>query len=254
MWLFDFVRDVDRAGMEAAGGRVDPVEIYSVNHYSVKDAVVKLSDGSTGAVISDDGLVISSSIYPSGTGVSVSADGRELPVPGLTVTFLVEIEDVSKIIERAEARGADCVRRAVEDLTKDAEARQWRSKALVQDFGDGIFYLISYRTYRDIRMVLPASSEDAPCSLYRVYADKHNAPADFNESNIPFRSGKKLETSTEDIPDGAFRIHIGYPEPPLMPVISFGTAVDAQGGIVLDADGKLAGNAVNYLKQTGILK
>lgn len=254
MWLFDFARDVDRVVMEAAGGRVDPVEIYSVNHYSVKDAVVKLSDGSTGAVISDDGLVVSTSESLSLAGVSAADDDREMPVPGLTVTFLVEIEDVSRIIKRAEARGADCVQRAFDDLKKDAETRQWQSKAVIQDFGDGIFYLISYRTYRDVRRVIPASSEGMPCSLFRVYADKNNAPADFNESNIPYRPGKKIETSMEDIPDGAFRIQIGYPMTHLMPVITIGSSMDAQGVIVLDADGKLTGNAVNYLKQTGVLK
>lgn len=257
MWLFEFVRTFGRTEMADLGGKVDPVEIYSVNHYSLKDAVVKFSDGTTGGLISNDGLVIAKP-YTAGGDIPGKDCIRELPIPGMTVTFMVEMEDVSKVVERAEKRGADSVKKAIGDLTEDAEARQWKSKAVVQDFGDGRYFLISYRTYMDIRLVVDTQSAHPGFSLFRVYADKHNAPAEFSEENRPFRLVKKVGISSTSIQDGEFHMIIGYPDQKMMPVLSLGTAADSTSGLVLDKEGKLAGlsygDTIHILTQTDILK
>lgn len=227
MWLFDFAREINRAEMEALGGRIAPSEIYSVNHYSIKDAIVKLSDGTAGAVISKDGMVI--------------ARPRQAVD---SVTFMVEMQDVSSIIERAARRGEGSVRQAFQDLASDAEARQWHCKAAVQKIGDGIYYLVSYRTYTDVRLVSQTSNG---FSISQIY-----------ENNIPVTPGKTVEISSAGIQKDAFHIVISYSEQMLMQMISLGTAVGNDAGVVLDADGKLVGLAsdgdVIFLNSKDILK
>lgn len=258
MWLYDFVRDIHRTEMYGLGGRIDPVEIYSQNHYSYKDAVVKFSDGSVGGVISQDGLVVARRYQDCDAASKVEDDVREVPLPGMSVTFMVEMEDVSRVIERAGGRGEKSVQKAFEDLVEDAEARYRSCKAAVQDFGDGVYYLISYMTFRDIRLVVGPSTKNVGYSLFRVYADKKNAPSDFSEENKPYRPGKILKPAPTRIQDGDFRIQIGYPEHELMQVLSLGRSADKYESLVFDADGKLvgltAGDSVVYIDNIDTLK
>src|SRR5512133_33248 len=98
--------------MQAKGMRLTADDIYSINHASLKDAVVLFGGGCTGEVISPEGLIITnhhcgySRIQAHSTveknyladGYWAKTNAEELPNPGLTVSFLVRMEDVTNQI------------------------------------------------------------------------------------------------------------------------------------------------------------
>jgi len=109
MWNLLLLDSLNYKDMQEKGLRLSPEEIYSINQASLKDAVVIFGGGCTGEVISPDGLLITNHHCGYGRIQSHStvdknylADGfwagskaEELANPGLSVTFLVRIEDVT---------------------------------------------------------------------------------------------------------------------------------------------------------------
>ena len=108
MWLPSLIgRQVD--DMKAKGFRLTAEDIYSVNQASLKDAVVLFGRGCTGELVSPEGLLLTNHHCGYGQIQSHSSlqhdyltDGfwamsreEELPNPGLTVSFLVRMEDVT---------------------------------------------------------------------------------------------------------------------------------------------------------------
>ena len=103
MWLLPLLEQLNGKSLADAGCRLTPDEIYSINHGSLKDAIVHFGGGCTGEIISKDGLLVTNHHcgYSSIQGLSTPEhnylmDGywamnraQELPVPRLTVTFLV---------------------------------------------------------------------------------------------------------------------------------------------------------------------
>src|SRR5436853_2133257 len=100
------------ADMQAKGCKLTAEDIYSANHSSLKDAVVLFGGGCTGEVISSQGLVLTnhhcgySAIQKLSTvekdylknGYAAKNKTEDLPAAGLTVTFVIRIEDVTKQI------------------------------------------------------------------------------------------------------------------------------------------------------------
>ena len=58
MWLLPLLKALNADVMAAEGCRLSPEQIYSVNHSSLKDAVVIFGGGCTGEIISDEGLLV----------------------------------------------------------------------------------------------------------------------------------------------------------------------------------------------------
>ena len=96
--------------MQAKGFKLTAEDIYSINNSSLKDAVVHFGGGCTGEIISSEGLLITNHHCGYGQIQSHSSvehdyltDGfwamtrdQELPNPGLTVSFLEYMEDVTE--------------------------------------------------------------------------------------------------------------------------------------------------------------
>ena len=95
--------------MQEKGFKLSAEDIYSVNKACMKDAIVQFGGGCTGEVISSDGLLITnhhcgySQIQKHSSlqndyltdGFWAMSEKEELPNPGLTVTFLKRMEDVT---------------------------------------------------------------------------------------------------------------------------------------------------------------
>ena len=58
MWLPMFVKRLNEVDMQAAGLQLTAEELYSINHSSLKDAIVSFGGFCTGEVISGEGLVL----------------------------------------------------------------------------------------------------------------------------------------------------------------------------------------------------
>ena len=248
MWLLPLLEKMNIKTMQKMGCRLSADEIYSINHTSLKDAVVIFGNGCTGEVVSDKGLLLTN--HHCGYGAiqalsSVEHDyltdgywamsyGDELPVEGLKVTFLQSFTDVTDKVNKAtrECRDEAEFRRAFEEISEKLSsplhaADTFVNASVVSFFGGNAYYLISYKEYTDIRFVgAPPSSigkfgadtdnwmwprHTCDFSVFRIYSDKNGNPADYSEENIPFTPKKKLNISLKGVNDGDFSMIMGYP-------------------------------------------
>ena len=109
MWIPTLLKALE-GDMQAMGLKLSAEDIYSVNKSSLKDAIVKFGGGCTGEIISRNGLLLTNHHCGYGQIQSHSSlennyledgfwamnKGQELSNPGLFVTFIVRIEDVTE--------------------------------------------------------------------------------------------------------------------------------------------------------------
>jgi hypothetical protein len=109
MWIPSLLEKYNIEEMQSMGFKLTAQDIYDINQASMKDAVVIFGSGCTGELISEEGLIITN--HHCGYGQiqqhsSVEndylADGfwamnksEELPNPGLSVSFLEYMQDVT---------------------------------------------------------------------------------------------------------------------------------------------------------------
>mgnify|MGYP003531454675 FL=1 len=167
---------------------------------------------------------------------------EELPCEGLTVTFLEYMNDVTAVLDKAakkaekkhqdaedkDAKVAEAVEAAKTKLIEDAKKNNPHCDVLIQNFYDNnVAYIIVYKTYRDVRFVgAPPSSigkfgadtdnwmwprHTGDFSMFRVYADKDNNPADYSENNVPYTPKQSLKISLKGTEEGDYTMIMGYP-------------------------------------------
>ena len=114
MWLLPLIQKMNSKAMSDLGCKLTPEQIYSINNSSLKDAIVQFGGGCTGEMISDKGLLVTnhhcgySSIQKLSTpehnyledGYWAMSNKDELPVNGLTVTFLQRMTDVTALLDK----------------------------------------------------------------------------------------------------------------------------------------------------------
>ena len=240
MWMLPLLQKLNADAMKDLGFRLTPDQIYSVNHSSLKDAIVIFGGGCTGEMISDKGLLVTNHHCGYSSIQQLSSDehnyledgfwamnsNEEIPVPGLSVTFLVNMSDVTEAIEGAKS---DEERKAVsEALVKDSEERNPGCDVeLTSFYNNNVHYIIVYKVFRDIRFVgaPPASigkfggetdnwmwpRHTGDFSMFRVYAGKDNEPAEYSEDNVPYVPKQSLRISLKGINEGDYTMIMGYP-------------------------------------------
>ena len=240
MWMLPLLQKLNAGAMKDLGCRLTPDQIYSVNHSSLKDAIVIFGGGCTGEMISDKGLLVTNHHCGYSSIQQLSSDehnyledgfwamnsNEEIPVPGLSVTFLVNMSDVTEAIEGAKS---DEERKAVsEALVKDSEERNPGCDVeLTSFYNNNVHYIIVYKVFRDIRFVgaPPASigkfggetdnwmwpRHTGDFSMFRVYAGKDNEPAEYSEDNVPYTPKQSLKISLKGINEGDYTMIMGYP-------------------------------------------
>lgn len=256
MWLLPLLKQMNAKALEEAGCRLTPDQIYSINHSSLKDAIVQFGGGCTGEVVSDNGLLLTnhhcgyasiqklSSVEHDylANGYWAMKMSEELPVEGLSVTFLESMTDVTDAIAKAEkkirkelknAEGADeiveqALAQLFQDMVEAVESDNPGCHAEVESFyNDNIYYLIVYKTYNDIRFVgAPPSSigkfgadtdnwmwprHTCDFSMFRIYADKDNNPAPYSADNVPYTPKQSLKISLKGVQEGDYTMIMGYP-------------------------------------------
>ena len=237
MWLLPLIQQMNKKDLKEAGCKLSPAEIYSINKSSLKDAIVQFGGGCTGEIISNMGLIVTNHHCGYGSIQGLSTDehnylmdgfwayelAEEIPVPGLSVTFLVSMEDVTDAMENAE----DPLKVRAE-LTEAAGKANPGCRVVVTSFyNDNIYYLIVYRTYTDIRFVgaPPATMgkfggetdnwmwprHTCDFSMFRVYAGKDNMPAEYSLENVPYRPAQSLKISLKGPKENDYAMIMGYP-------------------------------------------
>ena len=245
MWI-PMLLQRNEAAMQKAGMHISAKDIYDINHASLKDAILLFGGGCTGEFVSEEGLVLTnhhcgysyivkhSSVehdYLTNGFWAMSRD-QEIPCPGLSVTRLVRMEDVTAQVlegiteETSEPDREKIVEKNIATITvKAVEGTHY--KAIIKPFYYGNqYFMYVNEVFTDVRLVgAPPSNigkfggdtdnwmwprHTGDFSMFRVYA-KDGKPADFSSDNTPYRPLKHLEISLKGIDEGDFTFVFGYP-------------------------------------------
>lgn len=248
MWLLPYLQKLNIKEMKAKGLKLSADQIYNVNGNSLKDAIVIFGGGCTGEIVSANGLVFTN--HHCGYGSiqrlsSVEHDylengfwamnyNEELPCPGMSVTFIRSIEDVSDQIlpklndSMSEEQRQQCVDSLCKAITKAALPENSTKEAFIESFFGGNQYLMFVvERYKDVRLVgTPPSSigkfggdtdnwmwprHTGDFSIFRVYSDKEGKPAAYSKDNVPYSTPTHLKISLKGVKPGDYTMIMGFP-------------------------------------------
>ena len=232
MWLPSLISSRIK-DMKSKGFKLSAEDIYSINKASLKDAVVLFDGGCTGEIVSEKGLILTNHHCGYDAIQALSSvehdyltDGfwaknhsEELYCPGLKVHILVRMEEVTERIAAGETK---------EDIIKKAEAEGIGYKAKVESMYYGnMAYLFIYREFNDVRLVgappttigkFGADNDNwiwprhtGDFSIFRIYADQENNPAEYSANNKPYTPARHFKISTAGIKEGDFTMIYGFP-------------------------------------------
>lgn len=247
MWIPSLLKGSNEAEMKALGMKISADDIYSVNTSSLKDAVPHFDGGCTAEMISSKGLLLTNhhcgydNIQSHSTvehdyltdGFWAYKMSDELPNKDLTVTFIIKIEDVTaKIFEGVTGLATEIekqkkIQQNMAALSKSFPREAWQ-EAMIRTFYDGNQYLLFVtETFKDVRLVgAPPSSigkfgsdtdnwvwprHTGDFSLFRIYADKNNHPAEYAIDNVPYQPKHFFPISAKGIQENDFTMVMGYP-------------------------------------------
>ena len=253
MWLLPLLQQQKFPEMQALGLKLQDYDIYSPDSASLKDAVVIFGGGCTGEIVSPDGLLLTNhhcgygQIQQHSTlehdyltdGFWATTRDQELPNPGLTVTFIDKIEDVTDYVKKELEKDTDpqsmnflspkylnglAKAKVGEKFLQDNPGTEVEIKAF---YGGNVYYMFTKKIYSDIRLVgAPPSSvgkfgadtdnwmwprHTGDFSVFRVYADANGNPAEYSESNVPLRPKRWFKISVKGVEEDDYAMMMGFP-------------------------------------------
>ncbi|MBS7786514.1 S46 family peptidase [Flavobacterium sp. CYK-55] len=247
MWFLMFIERLNHRDMQKMGLQLTAEEIYSINHHSLKDAIVQFNGGCTAEVISKDGLVLTNHHcgYDAIAELSTAdknylkngywADSKkgELKPSSLFVRFFVRMDDCSKRIlaqvndKMTEAEREKAINAEIAKIEKENNEGGKYVVSVRSFFQGNEFYYFVYQDYKDVRLVgTPPESlgkfggdtdnwewprQTADFSMFRIYADKNGNPADFSADNVPLQPKHYLPVNLGGVKEGDFAMILGYP-------------------------------------------
>jgi hypothetical protein len=247
MWLPQLLAQLNERQMKGMGMKITAADIYNINKASLKDAIVSFGGFCTGEVISGKGLILTNhhcgfdAIQNHSTlernyirdGFWAANNAEEIPNPGLFVTFIVRIDDVSKQVlagvssSMSENERQSLIDKNIAELRKNVTKETYQDNFVRAFFEGNRYYLFVTETYRDIRLVgAPPSSignfgkdtdnwmwprHTGDFSLFRIYAGKDNKPAEYSKDNVPYTPKRSLSISLDGVSEGDFTMVFGFP-------------------------------------------
>ena len=246
MWI-PMLLQYNEKEMQEMGMRITADDIYSINHSSLKDAIVLFGGGCTGEIVSDYGLLLTNHHcgydyiqQHSSVEHDYLTDGfwaydrsQELPCPGLTVTILREMRDVTEKVtfnvndDMEESERQQLINENIRKLVVDVEKTTPYKVSVKPFFLGNEYYLLMNEVFTDVRLVgCPPSNigkfggdtdnwvwprHTGDFSIFRVYADKDGHPAKYSPENVPYKPAQHLEISLKGADEGDFAFVFGYP-------------------------------------------
>lgn len=247
MWVLKELNKQNLERMKELGFTPSYEQLYSETDPCVANAVVIFGGGCSGITVSNEGLIFTNHHCGFGSIQQLSSvehdylkDGfvsqskeEELPVPGLTVRYLRETVDVSDRInsqiasikeEHLRLAAADSIGQAMADSVGNTE---FQAADVVPFYNNNKYFLIVYRDFNDVRLVFaPPSSvgkfgwdtdnwmwprHTGDFSVFRIYANKQNGPADYSPENVPYHPEYVAPISLDGYKEGSFCMTLGYP-------------------------------------------
>ena len=247
MWIPSLLQGMNEKEMKNLGMKMTAADIYSVNKSSLKDAVPHFNGGCTSEVISPKGLLLTN--HHCGFDAiqnhsSVEHDyltngfwaykmEEELPNEGMVVTFIVKIEDVTtKVLEGtanliSETEKQKKIQDNITALSASLPKESWQENKIRTFYEGNQYMLFITETFKDIRLVgAPPSAigkfgsdtdnwvwprHTGDFSLFRIYADKNNRPANYSKDNVPYTPKHFLPVSLDGVKEDDFTLVFGYP-------------------------------------------
>lgn len=253
MWMLPFLKQQNLAKMQKMGLKLSAEEIYAPGKGSIVDAVVQFGGGCTGEIVSPNGLVFTNHHCGFGQIQNHSSvehnyirDGfyapnlaDELPNPGLTVTLITDIVDVTDYVAAylKEKGESDPLKYLRQEYLKEI-AKAWYQQK-VGELKNGVdldlapfyegnkFYLFIQKVYSDIRLVAAPPScigsygEDTDnwtwprhsgdFSVFRIYTAPNGEPAEYSKDNVPFRPKHYLKINAKGVKENDFVMIMGFP-------------------------------------------
>jgi len=247
MWLLPLLDKLNIGTMTEMGLKLTAEDIYSINKASMKDAIVIFGGGCTGEIVSPEGLLLTNHHCGYGqiqnhstvehdyltNGFWAMTRDEELANPGLSVTFLVRIEDVtarmlSKVTpEMTEAARAEALNAERAAITLEATKGTGYRAQVSSFYGGNQFFTLIYEIYSDVRLVgTPPNSvgkyghdtdnwmwprHTGDFSVFRVYMSPDGKPAEYSKDNVPLKPKHFLPVSIKNLQKDDFAMVMGYP-------------------------------------------
>lgn len=246
MWLPILLKELNEKEMKAMGMRISAEDLYAINRSSLKDAVFLFGGGCTSEIISSQGLLLTnhhcgyaqiqshSSLQNDYLkyGFWAKTLKDELPNKGLTATRIVRMEHVTDEVLKGAVREDGSIDQLVVEANSKRIAQQsvigTHYNASVKPFYYGNeYYLFITETFKDIRLVGAPPSfigkfggdtdnwmwprHTGDFAVFRIYAGADNKPAEYSESNVPYKPLHHFPISLKGIQLNDFTLVYGFP-------------------------------------------
>ncbi|MDX1349974.1 MAG: S46 family peptidase [Putridiphycobacter sp.] len=246
MWVPSLI-DMFYSDMKTYGLKLSAEQVYSTNNASLKDAVLQFNGGCTAELVSNEGLILTNhhcgfdAIQKHSSlendylknGFWAKSQSDELACPWLHVTFVKRIEDVTEEVFlniTENMTPADKQKLILENIKKiESEAtagNDYKAKIKPFNLGNQYFMLVT-QDFNDVRLVgAPPSAigkfggdtdnwvwprHTGDFSVFRIYANTENQPAQFSEANVPFKPIHFLPISLKPKQKNDFTMVYGFP-------------------------------------------
>ena len=247
MWIPLLLQQYNATDLENMGLKISVSDIYDANKSSMKDAVVLFGGGCTAEIISDEGLLLTNHHCGYGriqshstvendyltNGFWAMNKAEELPNEGLSVMFIKGIEDVSGIVLDGVSIGMlekdrqELIKTRIDSIKKVVTDTKGYGADIKPFYHGNQYFLFITETYTDVRLVgAPPSSigkfgfdtdnwvwprHTGDFSMFRIYANKDNKPAEFSVDNVPFKPAHHFPVSLAGIAENDFSMVFGFP-------------------------------------------
>jgi hypothetical protein len=246
MFLVHLIGEKTYADMVKRGLKLSKEQLYSINKSSLKDAIVLFGGGCTAEIVSKEGLLFTNHHCGYGNIAAASSvehnylrDGfwakskkEEIPCPGLSVQFLLKIEDVTDSVNakikniKAEELSSK-LSGILQDMQTKASAASGNEVRVSSFFRGNQFLQFTYQRFNDVRLVgtppenigkfggdtdnweWPRHTGDF--SIFRVYMAADGAPSEYKAENVPYKPKHHLPVSIKGVNDGDYAMIYGYP-------------------------------------------
>jgi len=247
MWIPSLLGAV-HDDMKANGLKLSKEDLYSVNKSSLKDAIVLFGGGCTAEIVSKEGLLFTnhhcgydqiqqhSSLQNDYLthGFWAMNKQQELVCKGLSVIFIVRMDDVTERMRKGIKQGMsqteiDGILKTnrgpiEEEYKKNNPGLGLQLKAF--NYGNQYFVIVT-KEYKDVRLVGAPPSvigkfggdtdnwvwprHTGDFSVFRIYANKDNEPAEYSADNVPFKPAHFLPINLNGAKEGDYSMVYGFP-------------------------------------------
>jgi hypothetical protein len=239
MWTISQLDKALMQQMRKTGLKLSTDDIYNEKSPSLKDAVMLFDNAGTAEFVSDKGLIFTNHHCGRGRVQEVSTDAQnylrdgfwaksqaeEIPIKGLTVRVFIKQMDVTE--QATQLLKTKGWRKVMSEMEKQYTDANQGYEASLDGYSNGDYILSIFQVFKDVRLVgVPPESignfggetdnfewprHSADFSIFRVYADANNLPANYSESNKPYQPKAFLPISLSGVHEKDFAMVLGFP-------------------------------------------